>query len=127
MGTGDLRFAVARWIAPLLAQDVAGPVQGPGIFDYALLFGGLLVLILFLVVLPERQASKKREQELGGLKKNDRVLTSAGIYGLVVNVRPNEDQLVIKIDEDKNVTMTVQRSSVVRVLTKAAGDKPAAG
>ncbi len=105
----------------------------PGLLDgFALLFaqdpgnsGGwssLLILLpvpflfYFMIYLPQRQQEKKRRSMIDALKKNDKVLTAGGIYGTVVSLDPAADKLVLRIDDDKGVKMTLTRSSVVRVL-----------
>ena len=60
---------------------------------------------------------------IDALKKNDKVLTAGGIYGTVVSVDPAGDKLVLRIDDDKGVKLTMSRSSVVRVL-EASSEKP---
>jgi preprotein translocase subunit YajC len=50
-----------------------------------------------------------------GLKKGDRVLTQAGIYGTIVGV--DGEKAVLRVDE--NVKLEFQRSTIVGVV----GDK----
>ena len=53
---------------------------------------------------------KRQEQErqalASNLKKNDEVLTNAGIYGTVVDVSENEDEITVKVDDNVRVKMT---------------------
>ncbi len=81
----------------------------------------LIVMAAYLFLFrPEREKQRRQQELLTGLKKNDRVITSAGIVGTVANVdRPN-DRLTLRIDDTARITVTL--SSVARVL----GDKPAA-
>jgi preprotein translocase subunit YajC len=58
------------------------------------------------------------------LKKNDKIVTASGIYGTVVSVDPSGDKLVLRIDDDKGVKLTMSRSSVTRVL-EPSSDKGA--
>jgi preprotein translocase subunit YajC len=56
---------------------------------------------------------------LGALKKNDRVVTSGGIYGTVVSVEPDGDKVVLRVDDDRGIKITFSRASVTRVLEEA--------
>ena len=102
----------------LFAQDAAkgDPAAAPGIFSTPLLpmmliFGALW----FIVILPaQRKERKQRETVLGTLKKNDEVLTSSGIIGVVQNLREGEDEVTIKIDDNCKVRM--KKSSIVQIL-----------
>jgi preprotein translocase subunit YajC len=62
---------------------------------------------------------------LTALKRNDRVLTGAGIYGTVVSVDENADRVVLRIDDDRGVKVAFSKASIVRVLDadKGAGAK----
>ena len=57
---------------------------------------------------------------LGGVKKNDRVVTTGGIYGVVANVHREADEVTMKVDETTNTKLRVTLSSIARVL----GDEP---
>jgi preprotein translocase subunit YajC len=89
-------------------------------------WSGLLILLpipfllYFMIWLPQQQQEKKRRSMIDALKKNDKVVTAGGIYGTVISVDPTQDKLVLRIDDDKGVRMTMTRSSVVRVLDGGA-------
>ncbi len=57
---------------------------------------------------------------LAAVKKNDRVVTAGGIYGVVTNVHQEADEVTVKVDEATNTKLRVTLSSIVRVL----GDEP---
>ena len=75
-----------------------------------------LLLFFFLVILPSRRDRQARETMLKGLKKNDRVITTSGIYGIVSNVRPEADRVTIKVDESNNTEITMTLSAIAKVL-----------
>ena len=76
----------------------------------------ILPLFYFLIWRPQQQQEKKRRAMNDALKKNDKIVTAGGIFGTVVSVDPTGDKLVVRIDDDKGVKMTMTRSSVTRVL-----------
>ena len=57
---------------------------------------------------------KQRESLLANLKKNDEVLTSSGIIGVVQNLRPEEDEVTVRIDDNCKVRM--KKSSIVQII-----------
>jgi preprotein translocase subunit YajC len=110
---------------PAVAPLKDAPKQAPGLFDG---LGGLwlpimlvLAVYLFLMILPGRRDQRRTKQLMESLKKNDRVLTSAGIKGTIVNISPDSPWATIRIDEATNTKMQILRSSITRVL--AADDK----
>lgn len=82
------------------------------LFPFALMF-----LIFYLLVFrPQSKARKDHQQMLNRLKKHDEVVTSGGVFGTVLNVRP--ETVTLRIDE--NVRVEVEKSSITR-LVKSRG------
>jgi preprotein translocase subunit YajC len=109
---------------PPITQTPAAPGSPLGglepVILMALVFFGLWLFVL-------RPASRQKEQErlslLNNLKKNDKVLTIAGVYGVVVSVSETEDEVVVKVDD--NCRMKMQKGSIARNLTNEEAAKAA--
>lgn len=107
----------------LLAQE-AQPQGGEGAGGFLQqLFGNPINLILFslilfmlLVVRPQRREMKKHQELLANLKKNDRVITSGGIHGVVVQANTGEPTVSIRVDENSGTRMTINRDAVATIL-----------
>jgi preprotein translocase YajC subunit len=54
---------------------------------------------------------------LDSLQVNDKVITSSGIYGRVVSMKPDKDIVVVEIDDTNKVRVDFQRSAIVSILT----------
>jgi preprotein translocase subunit YajC len=81
-----------------------------------LLIGGLY----FLMIRPQQKQRKERDTMLSGLKKNDHVLTTGGFYGIVKQIKPEDQDLTLCVDERKDVCIRVSKSSIAG-LVKASG------
>ena len=88
-------------------------------------FGGLgimapMILIFvvgyFLIMRPMRRQEAERKAMASNVKKNDKVLTAAGIYGTVVAVSDTEDEVTVRVDDNTRLKMI--KSSIVRNLTR---------
>src|SRR5207253_10309236 len=86
----------------LLAEDKGGEAPGWGPFVPMLLIG---VAFYFLLLLPMQRQKKQLQASLSSLKKNDKVVTSGGIIGVVVGIKEKEDEVTLKIDENSNVKL----------------------
>lgn len=105
-----LQFAI------ILAQDAEPKGQdGPGALGFLMPLLLMFVVFYFFMILPNRRQRQQHEAMLGSLKKNDEVITSAGIIGIVASIKDTGDEVTLKIDD--NVRMRVLRSSIVRILT----------
>ena len=83
------------------------------------LFPFLMIAVLFylLMIRPERRKRAALTAMLENLKKNDRVVTIGGIYGTVVNAQKDLDEVTIKVDENTNTKLRMQRAAIARVIT----------
>ncbi len=85
---------------------------------------GFVAITYFLLLRPQRQQEQKRRAMIDALKKNDKVVTTGGIYGTVTSVDAASDRVVLRIDDEKGVKVAFTRSSVARVI-EPSGDKAA--
>jgi preprotein translocase subunit YajC len=110
-------------IALLFAQGAAGAgAKGADTptWSYLLLYAPIFLLFYVLLIRPGQQAERKRRELINALKKNDRVLTQAGIYGTVVSIHPDGDRVVLRVDDDRGVKMEFSKASIARVVDPAA-------
>lgn len=70
----------------------------------------LMILVIWLFMWrPESKRRKEMAKFREGLKKDDKIVTAGGIYGIVKEVK--EDTLLIEVDS--NVTLRVDKNMVV--------------
>lgn len=75
----------------------------------------IFIALWFIVILPAQRRERKQKETLASsLKKNDEVLTSSGIIGTVHNIRPEDDEVTIRVDDNCKIRM--KRSSIVQIL-----------
>lgn len=115
-------------LAALFAQAApkAGAESGNESFMMVLAYmAPIAVLFYFMILRPQQQQQRKQQQLLGALKKNDRVLTTSGLYGTVVAIDNDAHRVVLRVDDDRGVKLTFNKASVAQVLDPAA-EKPKA-
>ena len=91
------------------------PQAAPSPLSMLLPFAMMFVIFYVLVFRPQQTARKQHQQLLANLKKNDEVVTAGGIFGTVMNVKP--EAVTLRIDE--NVRVEVEKSSISRVVKSA--------
>jgi preprotein translocase subunit YajC len=109
-----------HWTAICLAQAEGGgdrPLPSP-IFQMLPLVA-IGVVAYMLLFRPERERLRKQQSMHGSLKKNDRVVTSGGIYGTVIAVDRDADRVSLRVDDSANIKLAVTLSSIARVLRDA--------
>lgn len=63
----------------------------------------IILIFYFLLIRPSQKKEKDRKKMIEQLQKGDKVITTGGIYGVVVNVKENEDVIVLKIADGAKV------------------------
>ena len=107
----------------LFAQEKAAePGGGAGGMSILPVIVASAIAMYLIMIRPERKREKDLQLKLEGLKKNDRVVTAGGIYGTVINVRREADEVTLRIDEDANAKMRVTLRSIARVIEPGADD-----
>ena len=72
----------------------------------------LYVYLMFVQPRGARQAKKLQVERLNQLKKNDRVVTSAGIHGIVSSINTDAGTVTLRVDENSNAKLTIDRDSI---------------
>ncbi|MGE3166115.1 MAG: preprotein translocase subunit YajC [Planctomycetota bacterium] len=110
------------WFGIIMQAETGGgggaAPSGFNFFELLPLFVILYLVMYFLMIRPQRKQQKQHEAMLASLKKNDEVRTSGGIFGKVVTVDKDRDQVTLKVDDQNNVRLRVARSAVVAVLDR---------
>jgi len=94
----------------VLAQ--ANPAPSP-FGNQFIMIGCMIVIFYFLMIRPQQKQRKEHAARLAALQAGDKVVTSAGIYGIVHNIK--DTTVVLKVAEgtmiefDKAAIATVQK------------------
>ena len=110
----------------LFAEQKAAEGGGRGLSVLDLLpWVAIFVVFYLLLIRPQQKERARRQEMLGGLKKNDRVIAAGGIFGVVAEVDREANRVTLKVDEATNAKLRVTLSSVVPLgaETPAGGDK----
>lgn len=75
------------------------PAQAPGgMFGSPLFMMGIMVVMFyFLLIRPQQRQRKEQQARIAALQTGDKVVTAAGIHGIVHNVK--EHTVVVKVAE----------------------------
>jgi preprotein translocase subunit YajC len=97
-------------LASLLAENPPAPAPDGGSPFGMLIIPMLLLLFVFIVWLPQRRQEKQRVAQLSTLKKNDKIINSGGIIGIVDVVKDNQDEIILRGG------VRITKSSVQRIV-----------
>ena len=69
------------------------------------------MIFYFFIIRPQRQQQKKTQEMLDNLKKNDEVVTTSGIHGMVVIVK--DKTVVLRVDEGCRIEFDRESIAIV--------------
>ena len=64
----------------------------------------IFFIFYFLLILPQRKKEREHQKMLQSLRKGDKVVTTGGIYGTVVNIK--DKSVVLKVDDNTRIEFT---------------------
>jgi preprotein translocase subunit YajC len=89
------------------------PGGGIGSFFVPLIF--IFIIMYFVMIRPQKKRQEQQQKLIGTLKTGDRVVTNAGIHGLISNVK--ETTVLVKVAD--NVKIEIDKSAITNVLKEA--------
>lgn len=98
----SLFFAQAQPAAP-------GPGGGLGFF---VPFIFVFIIMYFVLFRPQKKRQQEQQRLMASLKTGDRVVTNAGIHGLIANVK--DTTVMLKVAD--NVKIEMEKSAITNVL-----------
>jgi preprotein translocase subunit YajC len=100
----------------ILAQTQSTPAAPTGGgFGFFVPFIFLFIIMYFIMIRPQMRRQKEQQRLVGSLKTGDRVVTSAGIHGLIANVK--ETTVIVKVAD--NVKIEMEKSAITSVAKTA--------
>ncbi|MBR6537588.1 MAG: preprotein translocase subunit YajC [Lachnospiraceae bacterium] len=99
----------------LTTDAAAQPMSPTGtILYWVVLIAVFGLMFYFMAIRPQKKQQKKQDELMASIAIGDSVLTTAGFYGMVIDV-VNEDVIVVEFGNNKNCRIPMRKSSVVEV------------
>ena len=89
------------------------PGGGIGSIFVPLIF--IFIIMYFVMIRPQKKRQEQQQKLVSSLKTGDRVVTNAGIHGLISNVK--ETTVLVKVAD--NVKIEIDKSAITNVLKEA--------
>lgn len=83
----------------------------------------IVAFIYFFMIRPQKKEQKQKSALLGSLEVGDSVLTTAGFYGVVIDI--SDDTVIVEFGNNKNCRIPMQKNAIVQVEKAGAADASA--
>ncbi len=104
------------FVTEALAQTSVPATGSADIIMSILPFILIFIIMYFLIIRPQRQQMKKRDESLSAMRRGDTVVLGGGIVGKVTKVTDGEPQVEVEIAN--GVKVTAIRSLIAEVRVK---------
>ena len=94
------------------AGEGAAP-QGGG-YEMIIMLGMFAVIFYFMISRPQAKRAKEHKNLMSSMSKGDEVLTSGGFVGKINKITPDNDYIVIELNENSKVV--IKKDFVTAVL-----------
>jgi len=74
----------------------------------------IFAIFYFLLIRPQQKKAKEVQQMLNTLKKDDKVVTTGGLYGVVSNVKGE----IVEVKIAEGVKVDIARSAISNIITQ---------
>ena len=113
-----VRSPILDMFSIIFAQAQTGspasmPGGGIGSFFVPLIF--IFIIMYFVMIRPQKKRQEQQQKLIGALKTGDRVVTNAGIHGLISNVK--DTTVLVKVAD--NVKIEIDKSAITNVVKEA--------
>ena len=90
-------------------------MPGGGISSFFVPLIFIFIIMYFVMIRPQKKRQEQQQKLIGTLKTGDRVVTNAGIHGLISNVK--ETTVLVKVAD--NVKIEMDKSAITNVVKEA--------
>ncbi len=102
----------------ILLQAATGAAKSQGGFGGSsiIFMLAMFAILYFLMICPQQKKAKETQKMQDTLQVNDKVLTTSGMYGRVVSLKPDKGIVVVEIDDTNKVRVEFQKSAILTIL-----------
>ena len=94
--------------------------QGGGLAAF-LPFILIMFIIYFLMIRPQTKRQKEKQKMREELQKGNKIITMGGIYGSVQGFKEKGRQVIIKVDNNTNIT--INRTAIAGLAEKISDEE----
>lgn len=100
----------------LLGLLNAGTTSGGGMEGMLVMVGYILIIgvfFYFFMIRPQKKQEKAHNALISSMEIGDSVLTTAGFYGVVIDV--DDDTVIVEFGNNKNCRIPMQKKAIIEI------------
>lgn len=84
-----------------------------GTAGWIVYFVFLIGLMYFIAIRPQKKEKKKMQELLASVAVGDSVLTSSGMYGVIIDM--TDDTVIVEFGSNKNCRIPMRKDAILQV------------
>jgi preprotein translocase subunit YajC len=92
----------------LMSQPGGEGAGGGSMMSMFIMFGLVIVIMYFMMIRPQQKRQKEHQALLDGIRKGDKVVTTSGMHGTVVEV----DEKTMTVQVAENVKIKFEKAAI---------------
>jgi len=81
------------------------------------MMGAMFLVLYFFMIRPGQKQEKALKEMRSSLQKDDRIVTTSGMHGIILSVNEQAQTITLKTDEEGRVRMTFDQSAISRKIS----------
>jgi len=82
---------------------------------YVIFFAAIILAFYFLAIKPSKKEEARRKAITDSVAIGDSVVTTAGFYGVVIDMVEEQNVVVVEFGNNKNCRIPMKKSAIVEV------------
>lgn len=82
---------------------------------YIIMLVVFIAIFYFMILRPQKKEQQKQEALLSSLEIGDSVVTTAGFYGVIIDIVEEQGVVIVEFGNNKNCRIPMKKSAVVEV------------
>ncbi len=87
---------------------------GMGLY-YVIMIAVFIGFFYFMVLRPQKKQEQKAQALLNSLEIGDSVVTTAGFYGVIIDIIDEQGVIIVEFGNNKNCRIPMKKGAVVEV------------
>lgn len=82
---------------------------------YLVMLAVFIGIFYFMIIRPQKKEQQKQEALLSSLSIGDSVVTTAGFYGVIIDILDEQGVIIVEFGNNKNCRIPMKKNAVVEV------------
>ena len=82
---------------------------------YIVMLVVFIAIFYFMILRPQKMEQQKQEALLSSLEIGDSVVTTAGFYGVIIDIVDEQGVVIVEFGSNKNCRIPMKKSAIIEV------------